>query len=106
MHAVRSSPGTMSGKSASGVNASERIRATRVPSRAPGTQARQHVLRIELEEALLIRPRSMEHEMIEAEIDVRHDPLDVLVGIGRHDEALSRALHRQGICEALHLERI
>ena len=69
-------------------------------------QRRHHLLRVEVDEPPLVRPRSVEHEVPEAERDVGRDAFDVLFRHGRDDPAASRPLGRQRIGEALHLRRI
>ncbi len=49
------------------------------------------------------RGRRVEDEVREAELDVRPDSLDLLVGVGGDDPALRRALRRQAVGEPLHL---
>jgi hypothetical protein len=58
------------------------------------------------QEAGLVRPGRMEHEMAEAQADIGADLLDMLVGIARHDPAARRAVERQRIGQALHLDRV
>ena len=61
---------------------------------------------VELEEARLVGPGRVEHQVVEAQPDVVADLLDLLVGIVGHDPAAGGALERQGVGQPLHLDRI
>src|SRR6185437_9382118 len=69
-------------------------------------QARQYLLAVQLEEARLVRPWCVEHQVVEAEAVIVGDLLHVLVRVGRDDPALRRALDRQGVGQPLHFARI
>src|SRR3990170_966912 len=94
--APRSSPGRISGSPGSG---RMRISAEAV------TQAGQDVLREGLEEAPLIGAGRVKDEVVEAELDVRRDPLDALLRVVRDDEAARRPVGVR-VGEALQLDRV
>ena len=74
-------------------------------SNVSGAQPRQHVARELLEEARLVVARRVEDQLVEAELDVRRDALDDLVGVVGDDEAAARAV-AVGVGEPLHLDRV
>src|SRR5205809_6507901 len=58
---------------------------------------------VQVQESPLIVARRVEHQVIEAQVDIEPDLLDVLFRISRDDPAAGRALGRQGVRQALHL---
>ena len=69
-------------------------------------KARQHLVGVEFQKPLLIRTWGVEDQVIEAEIDIGKDGFDMFVRIRRNDPTLGCPFDRQGIGEALHLQRI
>src|ERR1700712_5397503 len=66
----------------------------------------QHLVAVELEELRLIRPWSMEHQVLEAQIEVVADLLDVFIRIGGDDPSGGGLFNGQRISETLHLDRV
>src|SRR5215217_7479818 len=82
------------------------VAAMRIPPRLMGgAEPGQHIARELLQEACLIGARRVEYELVEAEVDVRRDPLDDLVGVVGDDEARARPIAVL-VREALHLDRV
>src|SRR5437868_2729531 len=69
-------------------------------------QAGQHLLGVKFEEARLVGAGGVKDEVTEAELDIKADALDLLVGVARDNPAARGAIERQSVGEALHLDRI